>query len=206
MNIMTTKYLGGIGALLIFIGLIPGIATYGLLALAGLVMVLAALYGLAGIYKEQAIFNNAILGTVIGVGGVVVIGVVVFFTLVDFLKAIVPGWNGDLTSLQNLTPADISANITLQTIQPFIASFLVAVLLLFIIAIAVGFFFRRSFTLVANKTGTSLFATTGLLILIGAVFTIILIGLVLIWIAMLLLGIAFLTIRTQPPPLQQTST
>jgi uncharacterized membrane protein len=210
MNLMTSKYLGGVGALLLFIGVIPGISTYGILAFAGLVMVLAAVYGLAGVYKEQGIFNNAILGTAIGIGGVVAIGVVVFFTLIDLLKAIIPGWNGDWTALQNVNPADISANITFQTIQPFITSFLIALLLLFVVAIAVAFFFRRSFILVANKTGTSLFGTTGLLILIGAIFTIILIGLLLIWIAMLLLAVAFFTIRTQAPlpqqaPMQQTT-
>lgn len=211
MNLMTTKYLGGIGALLLFIGVIPGISAYGILGFAGLIMVLAALYGLAGVYREQGIFNNAILGTAIGVGGIVIIGVAVFFTLIDFLKAIIPGWTGDWTSLQNVNPADISANITFQTIQPFITSFLVALLLLFVIAVAVAFFFRRSFILVANKTGTSLFATTGLLLLIGAIFTIILIGLLLIWISMLILAIAFFTIRTQTPfpqqaPLQQATT
>ena len=211
MNLMTCKYLGGVGALLLFIGVIPWISTYGILAFVGLIMVLAALYGLAGVYKEQGIFNNAILGTAIGIGGIVAIGVVVFFTLIDLLKAIIPGWNGDWTALQNVNPADISANITFQAIQPFITSFLIGLLLLFVIAIAVAFFFRRSFILVANKTGTSLFATTGLLLLIGAIFTIILIGLLLIWIAILLLAIAFFTIRTQASlpqqaPMQQTTT
>jgi uncharacterized membrane protein len=206
MNLMTSKYLGGVGALLLFIGVIPGISAYGILGFAGLIMVLAALYGLAGVYREQGIFNNAILGTAIGIGGIVAIGVVVFLTLIDLLKAIIPGWNGDWTALQNVNPADISANITLQTIQPFITSFLVGLLLLFVVAIAVAFFFRRSFNLVANKTGTSLFATTGLLLLIGAVFTIILIGLLLIWIAVLLLAIAFFTIRTQTPLPQQPLT
>ena len=211
MNLMTSKYLGGVGALLLFIGVIPWISTYGILAFAGLIMVLAALYGLAGVYREQGIFNNAILGTAIGIGGIVAIGVVVFFTLIDLLKAIIPGWNGDWTALQNVNPADISANITFQAIQPFITSFLIGLLLLFVIAIAVAFFFRRSFILAANKTGTSLFATTGLLLLIGAIFTIILIGLLLIWIAILLLAVAFFTIRTQAPlpqqaPMQQTTT
>ncbi len=204
MNLMTSKYLGGFGALLLFIGVIPGINAYGILAVAGLIMILAALYGLAGIYREQGIFNNAIVGTGIGIGGIVVIGVAIFFTLIDLLKTIIPGWNGDWTALQNVNPADISANITFQTIQPFIISFLVGLLLLFVVAVAVAFFFRRSFILVANKNGTSLFTTTGLLILIGGIFTIILIGLLLIWISILLLAVAFFTMRTQTPFPQQT--
>jgi uncharacterized membrane protein len=202
MDITTSKYLGGVGALLIFIGAIPGIGTYGILAVVGLIIVLTALYGLAGFYKEQGIFNNALYGTFVGIAGVFAIGVVVFFTLVDFLKTVVPGWNGDWITLQNINPADIRANITLSTIQPFIGSFLLALLLLFVIAIVVAFFYRRSFVLVARRTGTGLFGTTGLLILIGAIFTVILLGLILIWVAMLLLAITFFSMRTQPPPMQ----
>lgn len=199
MDITTSKYLGGIGTLLMFVGVIPGTGTFGLLAFVGLIMLLAALYGLAGIYKEQGIFNNALYGTFAGIAGVFAIGVMVFFTLVDFLKVVVPGWNGDWTTLQNVNPADIRANITLSTIQPFFGTALVALLLFFVFAVAIAFFYRRSLILLANKTGTSLFATTGLLILIGAVFTIIILGVILIWVAMLLLAIAFFSMRTQPP-------
>ncbi len=196
MNIVTSKYVGGIGALLMFLGTIPGTGTYGFFAFIGLIMVLVALYGLAAFYKEQGIFNNALYGTIIGIGGVVAVAAVLLFTLVDFLKAVVPGWNGDWSTLPNINPGDIRASITLATIQQFIGPFVVALLLLFVVTVLVAFFYRKSFILAANKTGTGLFATTGLLILIGAIFTIILIGLILLWISMLLLAISFFSIRT----------
>ena len=50
--------------------------------------------------------------------------------------------------------------------------------------------------MVSEKTGVRLFGTTGLLILIGAVLTIIGIGFILLRIALILLTIAFFSIKT----------
>jgi uncharacterized membrane protein len=60
-------------------------------------------------------------------------------------------------------------------------------------------FLRKSLGLLSNKTGVGLFGTTGLLILVGAVLTIIAIGLILVWIAMLILAIAFFQMKPQQP-------
>jgi len=43
-----------------------------------------------------------------------------------------------------------------------------------------------------------MFATTGLLILIGAILTIIGIGIILLWISWILLAVAFFEIRLEP--------
>jgi uncharacterized membrane protein len=206
MDMTTSKYLGGIGALLIFIGILPQINAFGVLPLVGIILVLAALYGLADAYKERGIFNNALYGSIIGIAGVAIIVAVIFLTLVSFLQTIFPSWNGDWTTLQNINPADVATNINLNTVGPFIASFLIALVLLFLIAIAVAFFYRKSYNLLASKTGTGLFRTAGTLLLVGAIFTIIILGLILIWISMLLLAIAFFSMRTQQPPPTPTQT
>jgi uncharacterized membrane protein len=73
---------------------------------------------------------------------------------------------------------------------------------LFVFVIITAILLRKSLGLLSAKTGVGLFGTTGLLILIGAVLTIIAIGLLLIWIAMLILAIAFFSIKpqqAQPP-------
>ena len=51
--------------------------------------------------------------------------------------------------------------------------------------------------MVSEKTGVGLFGTTGLLILIGGVLTIIVIGFILLWVALILLTISFFSIKTQ---------
>jgi len=46
-----------------------------------------------------------------------------------------------------------------------------------------------------------MFGTAGLMILIGAVLTIVLVGFILLWVAMILLAVAFFSIKTQPAQL-----
>ena len=58
MTLESNKILGGIGAILLFIGLIPyGEPSTGIIALVGLILVLVALYGFANIYKERGILT-----------------------------------------------------------------------------------------------------------------------------------------------------
>ena len=202
MNFEASKNLGGVGAILMFIGFIIPVATGGLgllLSLVGLILVLIGLKSLADYYNDAGIFNNFLYGTIAGVVGVVVAGVafafVIFTSLTDFLYTVFPTWNGDLSSLSGLTP-DVSA-IDPTAILPFLASFLVIALILFFTAIIVAIFMRKSLNTLSAKASIGLFGTTGLLLLIGAVLTIIFIGAILIWIAMLILAIAFFSMKQQ---------
>jgi len=108
MQIETSKMLGAVGALLMFIGIIPYINYFGVIELVGLILVMVALNSLAGHYKEGGIFNNALYGLIIAiVGGVVSIAtivIIVLSALTDFLYALFPDWNGDWTALSGLTP------------------------------------------------------------------------------------------------------
>jgi len=82
MNFETSKMLGGIGALMMFIcGLVTffnGLAG-GIIALIGLILVLISLNDLANFYKSRAIFNNALYGVIATIVGVVVAIAVAFF-------------------------------------------------------------------------------------------------------------------------------
>ncbi|MCW4054798.1 MAG: DUF996 domain-containing protein [Candidatus Bathyarchaeota archaeon] len=204
MNFETSKSLGGVGAILMFIGFVLPVATGGfglLLSLVGLILVLIGLKGFADYYNEASIFNNFLYGTIAGVGGVVVAGLAfvfaVFSMLENFLYTVFPTWDGNLSSLSGLTP-DVSA-IDPFALMPFLAAFLVILVILFFTAIIVAIFMRKSLNTLSAKAGVGLFGTTGLLILIGAVLTIIAIGLILIWIAMLILAIAFFSMKPQQP-------
>jgi uncharacterized membrane protein len=92
-----------------------------------------------------------------------------------------------------------------------IGALIIGVIIIFVFAIIAVFFFRKSLTSLATKTSVGLFGTAGLLMLIGAVLTIIAIGAILIWIAWILVTVAFFQIRTQPaqtpppPPAPPTS-
>jgi uncharacterized membrane protein len=200
MSIETSKILGGVGALLMFIGIIPYINYFGAIELAGLILVMVALYNLARHYREGGIFNNALYGLIIGiVGGVISIAAViitVLTSLTDFLYTIFPDWHGDWTALSGLTPN--TSNITLDSIMPFLTGVIVVFIILWVFSILAAFFIRRSLGTLSAKSGVGLFSTAGLLLLIGAVLIILFgIGLILIWISALLLAIAFFRIRPQ---------
>jgi uncharacterized membrane protein len=200
MTIETSKSLGGVGAILMFIGIIPYVSTYGVIELIGLILVMVALYNLAGYYAERGIFNNAIYGLIAGiVGGVIAVGAViisVLSSLTDFLYTIFPDWNGDWTAISGLTPD--TSNLSLDAILPFVAGIFAALLILWVFTIIATFFVRRSLISLSAKSGVGLFSTSGLLMLIGAVLIIAFgLGLILIWISALLLAIAFFQIRPQ---------
>lgn len=206
MNFETSKNLGGVGAILMFIGFIlPSVASsFGsILLLVGLILTLVGLKGLADYYSEAGIFNNFLYGTIAGIAGVVVAGLafvfVVFTLLADFLQTIFPMWDGEWASLPGLTPdmSAIQSAIGLEDVMPLLTSFLVILVILFFTAIIVAIFVRKSLNSLSAKTGVGLFGTTGLLLLIGAVLTIIGIGFILIWIAMLVMAIAFFSIKPQ---------
>lgn len=198
MNFETSKNLGGVGAILIFVSVLLSYASVfsGAVSLVGLILVLIALKGFADYYNEAGIFNNALYGVItVIVGGVVTIGVA-FIALVDFLSELglsfanVADWSAELTAIDWTT---VGFNI----IGNFIAYILLALLVLFVFVIITAILLRKSLGLLSAKSGVGLFGTTGLLMLIGAVLTIIAIGLVLIWIATLILAIAFFSMKPQ---------
>jgi len=80
---------------------------------------------------------------------------------------------------------------------------------LFILLVIAAIFYRKSLNMLSSKSGVGMFSTAGLLLLIGAVLTIIVIGVIVVWIAMILLAVAFFSIKpataqatqsTSPPP------
>lgn len=198
MNFDTSKNLGGVGALLIFIGVIPFFAYSGIISLIGLILVLIALKGFADYYTEAGIFNNALYAVFTAIVGAIATIAVALFALVDFFTELglnmtnIADWSADITAI------DWTA-IGFDVIGNFVAYILLALVVLFAFVVITAIFLRKSLGLLSNKTGVSLFGTTGLLILVGAVLTIIAIGLVLIWVSMLILAIAFFQMKPQEP-------
>ena len=214
MNLDTSKTLGGIGAILLFIGAIPFVQYIWVLGLVGVILVLAALHGLDTFYGSRGIFSNALYGVITGVIGVIaaiVVAVAAFLAnlsnINDFMYVLFPTWNGDWTSLSGLTPT--TANINPSDIIPLIAGVIAAIIIvvavLWIFGIVATIFVRRSLKQVSEKSNVGLFGTSGLLLFIGAILIIAFgFGLLLMWIAALLLAIAFFTIK--PPEQSMTST
>ncbi len=208
MTFESSKTLGGVGALLMFIGVFPYINYFGIIELIGAILVLVALHGFARIYKERGIFDNALYGIIAGIVGVVssvAIGIaIVLPNIKDFLLKLYPSWNGNLStisSLSGMTPN--TSNLGFGDVIPFITAAILVIVTFWVFAIIATFLYRRSLKQLSARTSVGLFSTTGLLLLIGAVLIIAFgLGLLLLWIATLILAIAFFTMKpqeTQPP-------
>jgi uncharacterized membrane protein len=185
--------MGGVGAILLFIGVLPWIAPYGwVVGLIGLILAMLGFKGIADYYKEAGVFNNALYAVILAVVGVVVFFVLLFTAAVGFLADLgltfsnIAEWSASISQLDLMGTS---------VIWDFIAQILLAGVVLWICLIIAAILLRKSLGVVSAKSGVGLFGITGLLILIGAVIP--LIGLLLIWIGILLLAVAFFSIRPQ---------
>ncbi|MGD6852860.1 MAG: DUF996 domain-containing protein [Candidatus Bathyarchaeia archaeon] len=209
MTLESSKTLGGIGAILLFIGIFPVINYFGIIDLVGAILVLVGLYGLSGYFRERGIFNNALIAVVVLIIGSIIVAVLAFTVLFANASAILyqiyPGWDGNWASLQGMTP-DPNAfnNANFADWIPIFGALAAVWIGAWIIAIISTFFIRRSLVTVANRSNTGLFGTAGLLMLIGGFLAIVLIGYLLIWIGFLLMAIAFFQLKhtetTETPP------
>jgi uncharacterized membrane protein len=202
MEIQTTKTLGGIGALLLVIS--PFLAVYSaVLGLVGLILVLIAMKGLSDHYSESGIFNNALYGVLSIIVGAVVFVIAVFMTLVDFFRDMGLDLSTAWTDPAAISSIHFEDALIFDSLMSHVAALLGSLVILFVFVVVAAIFLRKSLTSLSQKTGVGLFGTTGLLLLIGAVLTIILVGALLLWVCLILLAVAFFSIKTeaaQPPP------
>ena len=175
MSLESSKTLGGVGAILVAIGsFVP------ILGLIGIILVLIALKGLAEVYNENAIFQNALYAFIFGIIGVIA-AIYMFFTMFAggfFIR--IPSQESMYSSL--------------------ISSLIGVLIIVFIFSLLEAIFYRKSFRIIAEKSGEKMFNTAGTLLLIGAILTIILVGAIILLIAWILLAIAFFSIKTTRQP------
>jgi uncharacterized membrane protein len=76
----------------------------------------------------------------------------------------------------------------------------VTLVIAWVFAVVSAVFFRRALNLTGDHLNVKMFRTAGLLVLIGAVLTIVIVGAVISLVANILLAVAFFQIRASPPP------
>ncbi len=204
MNLETSKNLGGIGAILLVIGFLGIFGTFyaGVLGLIGIILVLVAMKGLADNYNEAGIFNNTLYGFILTiVGGIAFVGTLVATFLMALTTLPITDWMNAAEWMEAFQEGFIDPSVILGLLAAIIA----ALVVLFVFVVISAIFYRKSLNLTAAKSGVGMFSTAGMILLIGAVLTIILIGFIIIWIAMVLLAVAFFSIKPitaapAPPP------
>ena len=178
---------------------LPFLTSLGLfslvIALAGLILVLISLKGLSDYHKENGIFKYALFGFIAAVVGGLIALALALTAAVGLFQAL--GIN--IENATNLTtmPQINYQNVDINALTPYLLTLLASLIILLIFSLAMAIMIRKSLGLLSKKTGVSLFSTTGLIMVIGAGLTVILIGLFLLRISLLLLSIAFFSIRPQ---------
>ena len=181
MSLESGKNLAGIGSIFLVIP-VP------FLSIVGIIMVLVGMKNLSKAYNDESIWKNTLYAVIFGIIGIVASGV----TLVSlFFGGIFAGAAlelGDATGLVGL-----------------IAGLIIFLVVAFIFYLLEAIYIRRAFDTLANRSGVGMFRTGGMLLLIGAILTIVLVGLFLIFIAWILILVAFFQIPTSsqsqmPPP------
>lgn len=187
--------IGIIGALLMVLGIIPSVG--GIIMLLGLILVLVALKGYADTYKESSIFNNALYSIIFIIIGAVVTIVILLYAAVGLAASL--GINNlmDLASWQQI---DWQEAVNFDTIQSFLVPVILALIVLVAFVIFAGFYFKKAMNTLSEKTKVHLFHTTGTVFFVGAILTIIAIGLFIIYVSFILLLISFY----ESKPLEQT--
>jgi uncharacterized membrane protein len=206
MTLESSKNFGGIGAILLIVASVAFFVQplFAFIGIVGIILLLIALHGLAEVYRDRGIFNNALIAFIAVIVGVAVsvIGLYYLFFATsyinDLLKVIYPGFNGDWSNLPNLTP---NTNANPNDIVPFIGPILSVLAGVWVFSIVAAIFVWRSLKTVAAKSTVGMFATSGILMLVGAVLLIAFgLGAILMGISVLLLAIAFFQIKTCPEP------
>jgi uncharacterized membrane protein len=176
-----------------------------IVGLVGLILVLIAVKGLSAHYNDPSIFNNSLYGVILSIVGLLVFVAALFVVAISFFTNVLgvelSTALSDPTAFTNIAWTEA---MILDNLLDHVAALVGSLVVLFVFVVVAAIFYRKSLTTLAEKTGIGRFGTAGLLLLIGAVLTIIVVGFVLIWVALILVTVAFFQIReepTQPPPM-----
>ncbi len=139
----------------------------------GLILLFVGMKGLSEYYKEPEIYQNALRGLLFGIIAIVALtaGIILAFIIGIFTF----GFGALLT----------------------IFAVLVIVFIFYVIA---AMYLKKAFTMLAQRTGEHSFETAGFLLWLGAILSIIFVGLILIFVAWIFATIGFFAIRTPSQP------
>lgn len=199
-SLAQAKTLGGVGAILTLLGIVPYAGT--VLEIVGWIMVLIAIKYVSEVVQDKSIFNNALIATVVTIVGAAVGGIIIGVNIFRFLGTT----SGIPTSFNSTT---ISSSGMVGLITGVIAGLSV----LWILGIIASYFLYASFKTVATKVNVGMFRTGSLIYFIGSILTIILVGFILTFVGQILFIVAFFSlpeslpvaVATNPPPTGPTT-
>jgi uncharacterized membrane protein len=170
----SSKTLAGLGSLLLILSVVPYAGV--VLGIVGAILLLVGIKGLASYYQNNQIYEDALMGVIF-----LIIGVIAVAIAEDALAA---------------------GFVSIIGFVFGILAFFAGVVIAFLFYLVAAMRLRKSFDLLAQKSGESNFNTAGTLLWWGAMLTIIVVGLILIFLAWIFATIAFFSMRPSQQPSQ----
>ncbi len=172
-DISGAKILCGIGSILMLLVFIPivGIAFF----IAGIVLVAIGIKQISDAVKRESIYKDYLLYLVLSIVSIAIL----YIGLTSII-----GWG----FIRYVMP--MHRIFTLDFIG-FMLKIIIVLIVVWIVLIISALFYKRSFDEIANTFKIGLFSATAIIYLIGTALTIVVIGFILIYIAILLQAIAF---------------
>jgi uncharacterized membrane protein len=200
-SLSTARTFGGIGSIMILLFVLQPWGT--LLAIVGWVLVLIAVNNIADVVGDRSILRNAMIAVVLAIVGIAVGVLVLLSSVLHFAK--LNGWitSSGLGSLRNLNSTSFtSGHVT--GLGGLVVGAVIGLVLIWVFLLPSAVFLRRSFSKIASRLNVKMFATAALLYLVGAGLTIVAIGFVVLFVADLLMVVAFFSMpddtSLEPPP------
>ncbi|MFQ6011465.1 MAG: DUF996 domain-containing protein, partial [Nitrososphaerales archaeon] len=174
-SLSQAKTLGIVGSVLLLLGVIP--AAGGIVAIIGLILVLIAVKSISDVTLDKSIFTNMIISVVLAIAGLGIgfLGVMAAIFSTFGLSGSMPFPPSDITS-----PSQIPE---LSALVPLIVSVVFGLVLIWITLTISAYFMRKSYNSIADHLNVGRFKTVGLLYLVGAASTIIMVGFIIIFVA-----------------------
>ena len=177
-----SKTLAMEGSILLILGLVPYVGW--VLGIIGVVLLLRGMREFANYYQDTQIYTNALTGVKFYIVALIALAV----SAAGFIVGLV---TMNLDTVPTVGVGNVLA-LTLGVAFLFVA---------FIFNVLAATHLKRAFNTLAQKSGEHSFETAGTLLWIGAILTIVFIGILLIFVAWIFATIGFFTIR--PPEQQQ---
>lgn len=174
----------------IYISIILTALTY-----VGYILFIVAMHGMSKAYVDDRILKNSLYGFTASIIGAVAFTIGAFMFLVPVLN--------------QLTASATSATTTsLSTIVSLFEGLVAVWLGGSVLAAINGFFYRRAFYALAEKSGEGNFRTAGLLMVLGGALTIVIVGGLFFFIGWVVAAIGFSSLKPKPtqaymPPSQE---
>lgn len=203
-SLAQAKTYGGVGSILLLIAGFVFFIPFATLVLfvVGVILVLLAVKYISEVVRNPSIYSNMLVFVVLSIVAVAVLVIMVLGALVAVFG--LPGFGTDFTPVE---PPDIDPTDFVGVL----VALLLGVAIAWILYVVSAIFLKRSFDAIGDALNVSMFSTTALVFLIGAVLLIILIGGLVLFIAGILQIVAFFSIPEEmgqpapamaPPPTQ----